>query len=255
MSDSEIYLLEWTFSPADYFKEAVEFSCDLCTIRVDNGKAEVRILPAKYPADHSARYLLHAELDARFMGAQVLSHKPYSLSKPSVTRLHADGRRDTWAFPEAGTVTISVADVDFILTGEDGQVIRDTKRERIGARVHLSQLAAKYITEPVANSVIRSYAAAVNDPQNELVHLYEVRDALSQFFGGQAAACSATGVSSTQWSRLGHLANDEPFTQGRHRGKQLGSVRDASASELSEARNITRAMVEGYLLHLSNKNP
>lgn len=153
MSDSEIYLLEWTFSPADYFEEAVEFSCDLCAIRVDNGRAEARIAPAKYPADHSARNLLHAELDARFMGAQVLSHKPYSLSKPSVTRLHADGRRDAWAFPEVGTVTISVADADFILIGEDGRVTRDTRTERIGARVQLSQLAAKYITEPVANSV------------------------------------------------------------------------------------------------------
>ena len=36
----EVYLLEWTFSPADYFEDAVEFACDLGTIRVENGKAE-----------------------------------------------------------------------------------------------------------------------------------------------------------------------------------------------------------------------
>jgi hypothetical protein len=38
--------------------------------------------------------------------------------------------------------------------------------------------------------------------------------------------------------------------QGRHRGKQLGALRDATASELSEAREIARRMVEGYLRHL-----
>ena len=38
-----VYLLEWTFSPADYFEEAVEFPSDLCTIHVENGKAEARI--------------------------------------------------------------------------------------------------------------------------------------------------------------------------------------------------------------------
>jgi len=250
---SEIFLLEWTFSPADYFEETIEFACDLGTIRVENGKAEARILPENYPADHSARNLLHAELDASFLGAQVLSHKAYTLTKPNLARLHPDGRKDAWVFAESATLAVSGSNVDFVLTGANGKVVRDTKRERIDARVKLSQLAARYITDPVADSVLRSYAAAVNDPRNELVHLYEVRDALSQHFGGQSTATSAVGVSAPQWSRLGQLANDEPFTQGRHRGKQLGSLRDASASELVEARAIARAMIEGYLLHLHNR--
>ena len=152
-------------------------------------------------------------------------------------------------------VVVAGSNIDFVTTGANGQVIRDTKRERIEARTKFAQLVAYHIADPVAESVVRSYAAAVNDPRNELVHLYEVRDALSRHFGSHAAAISAIGVSSSQWSRLGQLANDEPFTQGRHRGKQLGALRDASQSELSEARAIARAMIEGYLLHQQKKAP
>ena len=111
--------------------------------------------------------------------------------------------------------------MDFVLTGADGHVIRDTRRERIDAKINLSQLSARYFNDPVANSVLRSYAAAVNDPRNELVHLYEVRDALTKHFNGEAAAISAIGISSSQWSRLGRLANHEPFTQGAIAGSSL----------------------------------
>jgi hypothetical protein len=247
---SEVYLLEWTFTPADYFEEPVDFACELCSIHVENGKAEACVPPVQYPADHSARNQLHAELDARFMGAQVLSHNPYTLSKPNLSRLHPDGRKDAWVFPDTATLVISGSTVDFVHRGANGNVIRDSKRERINARIELSQLAARYVTDAAANAILRSYAAAVNDPRNELVHLYEIRDSLSQHFGGELAATSAVGISAVQWSRLGQLANNEPLTQGRHRGKQLGALRDATASELSEAREIARRMIEGYLRHL-----
>jgi hypothetical protein len=195
---------------------------------------------------------LHAEVDARFLAAQVLSHKPYTLSKPNLSKLYPDGRKDAWAFAEGATAVVSGGTVDFVLRDADGNVIHDTRRERIDERIGLAELAARYISDSVANALLRSYAAAVNDPRNELVHLYEIRDALSEHFGGESAATSAVGVSGTQWSRLGQLANSEPFTQGRHRGKQLGSLRDAAASELSEAREIARRMVEGYLRHRHN---
>ncbi len=247
---SEVYLLEWAFTPAEYFEEPVDFDCGPCSIHIADGKAEARVPPAQYPADHSARNQLHAELDARFMVAQVLSHKPYTLSKPSLSRLHPDGRKDPCIFPEAATLVISGSTIDFVHRGADGNLIHDTKRERINARIELSQLTARYIIDAVANAILRSYAAAVNDPRNELVHLYEIRDSLSQHFGGEPAATSAVGISAVQWSRLGQLANNEPLTQGRHRGRQLGALRDATTSELSEAREIARRMVEGYLRHL-----
>ena len=245
-----VYMLEWTFTPTDYFEEPVDFVCDDGSIHVENGQAGVCVPADLYPLDHSLRNQLHRELDARFLAAQVLSHKPYELSKSNVSKLHQDGRKDVWVFPETATMVISGSVPDIIHKDAAGNVIRDTRRERIERRIGFAQLAARYVNDAVANALLRSYAAAVNDHRNELVHLYEIRDALSRQFGGEASATSALSITGAEWSRLGQLANDEPFTQGRHRGKKLGYLREATVSELSEAREIARKMIEGYLRHL-----
>jgi hypothetical protein len=252
---TETYLLEWSFTPSNYFEEEVSLTCRYGAFRVSGGSVELRLPLDIYPSDHSLRMELHAELDACFLAAQVLSHKPYTLSKPSFSRLHADGRRDAFVFPEPMVVRVTCGPVDFVLTDGTGNVKIDTKRDRICKRTEIAQSAARHISDPLANTLLRSYSTAVNDPGNELVHLYEVREALSQYFGGESAAKGAVGVSSAQWSRLGQLANNEPVTQGRHRGKQLGQLRDATSDELSEARQITRLMIEGYLQHIEGKTP
>jgi hypothetical protein len=90
----------------------------------------------------------------------------------------------------------------------------------------------------------------VRDPNNELVHLYEIRDALSVKFGGDNSARAAIAITASQWSRLGQLCNNDPLRQGRHRGKTGEALRDASEGELVEARGIVRAMIEAYLQYL-----
>jgi hypothetical protein len=91
---------------------------------------------------------------------------------------------------------------------------------------------------------------SVRDPANAFVHLYEIIEALSKHFVNGAGARKALGVSNNKWRRLRQLANDEPLRQGRHRGKSLGALRDATVKELEEARRIARSLVEGYLEYL-----
>jgi hypothetical protein len=95
----------------------------------------------------------------------------------------------------------------------------------------------------------------VADPDNELVHLYEIRDALATKFGGEGAVRSALGIRSKEWSSLGQRANSEPLRQGRHRGTKVGGeLRDAVESELKDARGIARNMIEAYLYYLVGQN-
>jgi hypothetical protein len=61
---------------------------------------------------------------------------------------------------------------------------------------------------------LTSYASAVSDPRNELVHLYDVRDALSTHFRGEQNARAALNIPQSEWRRLGVLANVEPIEQG-----------------------------------------
>lgn len=241
------FLLEWTFTPADLFEERTEFPFQGGVFVVEAGKVEARIPEDAYSPDHSLRTELHEELSARFLAAQVLGHKPFTLTKPSVTRLHPDGRKDAWLFAEPATLTLTGGNADFILTDAAGNVTRDTKKERIDRRNGLANAAASSADDPVVNSILRSYSAAVNDPGNELVHLYEVRDALATHFGGKDNALQALKVEADSWSMLGRLANDEPLAQGRHRGKKLGTLRDATKEELQTVREIARSLIEAYL--------
>jgi hypothetical protein len=157
---------------------------------------------------------------------------------------------DLYALPLTGAVRIAGRRPDAIIKNADGIVVRDTRRERIDRRNDLARRAAVHLTDLVANSILRSYSAALDDPDNELIHLYEIRDALSSQFRGERAAQMALNISSTKWRRLGSLANVEPLLQGRHRGGNPGALRDATADELEDARWIAREMIESYLQSL-----
>jgi hypothetical protein len=247
----DIVVLEWKFSPPDYFEEPIHIKRDDYVMTISNGTVEARIRPELYDKDQSIRDRLHSSLNDRFLGVQLFSHKPYELSKASMYRLHRDGRKDITIFPEPILITVSMGEPDIIVKDKDGNVISDSRQERIQKKQELAELAEKYRQkDPFLASILHSYNEAVNDPDNELVHLYEIRDAIAKHFGGELAAKSVLGISGTQWSRLGKLANDEPLKQGRHRGKNPGVLRDATEGELREARSITRNLVEAYLDYL-----
>ncbi len=246
-----VVVWEWKFSPPDYFEEAPEISRQDYTMTIADGKVQAKIDSAIYEANPSMRRALHDALNDRFLGVQLLTHHAYELSSSTMTRVHPDGHRDIFMEAEPGRFVISGKAVDFQVIDKDGNVISDSKHDRIEKKKSLAELVTTHrATDGLLASLLRSYDAAVRDPNNELVHLYEVREALSVKFGGENGARSALGITSSQWSRLGQLCNTEPLRQGRHRGKTGGALRDATEGELAEARGIVRAMIEAYLQHV-----
>ena len=253
---SVVVLLEWTFTPSDYFEEAIEILRYDYAMIIADGKVGAKIKPAIYDANPAIRQLLQDSLNARFLGVQLLTHRPYELSRSTITRVHPDGRRDISIELESGYLVMSGGSVDFRITGKNGNIIVDSKRDRIERKKSLAELvSAHQASDGLLTSLLRSYDAGVRDPINELVHLYEIREALSVKFGGENGVRSALAITASQWSRLGQLSNSEPLRQGRHRGKTGETLRDASESELIEVRGIARAMIETYLQYLEEYNP
>jgi hypothetical protein len=103
--------------------------------------------------------------------------------------------------------------------------------------------------------MLRSFNNAINDANNELVHLYEIRDALAKKYGGEDGTRKVLRITSAQWSRLGELYNDPSIRQGRHRGKASHPLRDATEAELTEARGLAAAMIEAHLDHIESVGP
>ena len=104
----DIIVLEWSYTPPDYFEQPLHIVRDRYEIIIDSGKVEARINPEYYDKDHNLREELHDALIDRFLGVQILSHKPFELSKSSMYRLHPNGRRDVTLFPEPCVLRVSV---------------------------------------------------------------------------------------------------------------------------------------------------
>jgi hypothetical protein len=147
----------------------------------------------------------------------------------------------------SGTLAITGQPVDFKITGPNGHVIRDTKADRVDDHTAmLDAVAPKIAGSPTLRAMLDSYSRAVDDPGDELVHLYEIREALSKHYCGETAARDALGVNKTDWQRLGLLANVEPIEQGRHRGKHPLGRRPATSGELHEARALARRWIRAF---------
>src|SRR5262249_53923993 len=141
--------------------------------------------------------------------------------------------------------------VDVLTRDQSGNVLRDTKRERIARRNQFAQSASAFITNPAASSMLRSYAAAVADPRNELVHLYEGGEALCGAFGKGGCGKGRTWVRSPKRGTVGRLGERRALLGGRHRGWHIGKLRSATPEELAAARSIATEMIECYLSYLT----
>ncbi len=248
---NDVVVLEWTYTPADYFEQRIVVERNDYIMTIDDGSADAKIHPAEYDGQPNMRDKLHAALNDRFLGVQLLSHKIYELSGASKYHFHPDGRKDTTVFPEGVALTLAVGTPDIVVRDKNGEIVTDSRQDRIEKKKELADLVETYRSQDqVVASMLASYQAAVIDPDNELVHLYEIRDALSSKFSSDGAARQELGISTKEWSRLGKIANYDPLRQGRHRGKSVGELRDATHTELNEARNIARTMIEAYLYFL-----
>lgn len=245
----DIIVLQWTFTPPDYFEESINIEGPDFTMIIDSGKADAKISAEVFEMKSTMQDALHEILNGLFLGAQLEVYKPYELSQVSMCRLHPDGRRDITIFVEPA-VSRTSGTAEIIIADKDGNVIVDSKRDRIRKKKELAALAIKHRQNATAASLLNSYKMAVNEPHNELVHLYEIRDALSKRFGNDSAARRNLNITSKQWDRLGILANREPLKQGRHRGENPGALRNATEAELKEVRGIAKLFVEAYLLYL-----
>lgn len=234
--------------PKEFFESTIEISRADYTVDIATGSISARMPASSFDADEKLKQRLHEALLDRMRGIQLLTRKPFELSKPRMTRIEPDGRRHIFVELESAVLTISGGLIDVVATDACGKVVRDTKQERIKKKRELAELVAKFCSgDKALNAMLKSYQTSTSDANNELVHLYEIRESLASAFGGENKARAKLGISREGWSRLGQLCNDEPLCQGRHRGKNLGELRDATEAELSEARNISRQMIEAYL--------
>ena len=161
---SDIIVLEWSFSPPDYFEDSIHIERDDYKMIIESGRVEAKIRPNVFENNATMKDDLTDSLNDRFLGVQPLTHEAYQLSKASMYRLHPDGRRDITVFAEPGIITVTGSTAEIIRTDKDGNVTVDSRRNRIKKKKQLSELAEKYRkSDPTVASVFNSYKMAVNE--------------------------------------------------------------------------------------------
>ena len=240
------------YTPADFFEEPLRVESDGFRLDIAAGRAVATIAAATYAQDpDGSRKRFRSAVERVFRGGQLTQNRPYSVHLPLVERVDASGARVIENFAEFNASVSMRADLTMTITDESGKrIVVDTRQERIDRQARLAKLIAKYQSDATVQSIAASYTAAVRDPADALVHLYEISDALKKHFGGKQAAINKLAIDPDDWSDLGRLSSHEPLRQGRHRGQSAGSLRDATPDELTRARDIAQRMIEKYLGYL-----
>jgi len=243
--------LEWKYTPETYLEEPISISFEGGDLNIGNGVAIAKIEPAVYHSSSSIQKDLTRQIESRLHAVQMMTHEDFDLSKASRTDLREDGKKNHFVEVESCVMSMSFRTVDIIVKDKDGNVVSDTKRERLNKQEKLASLVDKHRNyDATLDQMLKSHQKSVKDPENELVYLYEVRDSLSKKFGSKKNAIRKLDITDDDWEEIGKLANSLPLKQGRHRGRAVGSLRDAEGSELEKARKSVAYLIEQYLDYL-----
>lgn len=240
-------VLEWSYEPADFFEESEKLDWLDGEIEIKNGAVRGVFDASHYERGRDFRDQAHEALLSYFLAQQVQNDKSYSLSSASLSREYADGRRDVTAFANSLQMKVSLSKPDVVIRDAAGNIVSDTKAERLKRQKEFRrQVSLLRPNDGTLRRILQSYNNALADPENILIHLYEIRDAIAVEYGTETAAKSAVSASSSDWSKFGRMANNDPLLEGRHRGKHTG-LRALNADELAFVKSFSRSLIEGYV--------
>jgi hypothetical protein len=238
--------LEWTYEPTDFFEAPYSHAEPDFELKIDGGNAIATLAGpgSTPPADAEGR--VRSFVKSLFLARELQLHRGHKLEGPRISRY--SGSHKNVELEVAGSVlTLTGGRVDFTVHDAAGNLVRDSKAERIAADTSLLELLAPKIQQSaMLRSLFESYSSAVSDPDDEFTHLYEIRDALSSHYSNEENTCRALGISKRDWSRFGYLTNAADVDQSRHRGKHLQGRRPATNDELDEARDLVRQWIVAF---------
>ncbi len=239
--------LKWNYAPPDYFEAPFKVVHEDIPIRIEPGHIIAEVAKERLDENQSLHDSLSFFVESLFIGVQIASHEDYEINRGPTEIDRPDGGTNIVVGLKTAELKITAYPPDIKIADAEGKVIKDTKQDRIDAKQTLAALIASARgADSTLNAILHSYAYSVKEPSNELIYLFEIREAIAQRFGGEKEAKAKLAISSKKWSRLGRLANNDPLNQGRHRGRRYDELRDATEEELNDARAIAREIVVKY---------
>lgn len=253
MSQDSKTVLVWTYEPHNFFEEEVLIVWLGGEITITDGSVRGTFDSKYYSEGIDFRDKVHDVVHSHFHAQQVQIQTSFELSPASMSREHADGRRDATVFVETMRLQLTGFPIDIVTRDAKGNVVTDTRAIRINKQKKFGGDVLRLLpNDPTLKQLLQSFDNALRDKDNILIHLYEIKEAISVEYGGEANAIAATNVTKTKWSRFGQMANNDPLLEGRHRGKHT-NLRNSTEEEISFAKDFAKTLVEGYVANKVGK--
>ena len=166
--------LEWMYQPADLFEAAYRSANTAYELVVEGGRVVATLTVPQNPVAEDLEGQIEAHVTSIFLVRQIQVHCTYTLQGPCVHQ--HERRRKNVAIRVGSAVSVgSVGQPNIILRDAAGNLVRDTRAERIAAHTSLlDSITPKLTRSAILYGLFTSYSRSVSDPSNELVHLYEV---------------------------------------------------------------------------------
>lgn len=247
--------LEWKYSPETYFEEPISIAFKGGDLEIKDGVVIAKIDPDFYHADSSLREVLTRQIENRFDAVLLsMEHRNFELSKPTRIDIREDGKNNHFLEIEPLMHATSISTVDLIVKDKDGIIVSDTKRDRMDKQKDIATFLDKYRkSDATLDQMLKSYRNSVKDPDDEFVHLYEIRDSLCKRFESKENAIRELDITIAEWDEIGKLANNPSLKQGRHRGNAVGTLRNANPDELEKARKSVVHLIKKYREYLETR--
>ena len=237
MSNTEYH---WSYQPPNFFEVIptvpnARFEGEHIWVRIDK------------PMSEALRLQIEVKIDACFRSEQVVHFKTYALTFVGHRTIGDDGKiENDLMVAKASSTTMVGFRPDITMTGPDGVVI-DTKAQRHALIKKMRDQIACHGDDATLRRMLAGYSAATKDSADELVHLFEVVDALNRQFRSRSTVRRELGLLKRDIDPLPELANDAPVAEGRHRGRHEDPLRPATSDELDRARDAARKLIRAYL--------
>lgn len=244
---------KWTYTPNDYFDTEILIENENQSITIKDGVIELKLSESD-DADVSETHSKYIGYVESFLMVGLLNkRKNYELRASTLTSTNADGSVSTFVKLTPASSTIEVAlKISYRKMDKDGNVIFDSIEEEKKKQVELlNKIQTALNKDPLVKGLFESYKNSISDPENELVHIYEIRDALQNHFRSKSKALEKLNLTTKEWSDFGTICNEKPLKEGRHRGQMKGKLRNASKEELKLAREISIKMINAFIDYLN----
>jgi hypothetical protein len=241
-------VLSWQYEPIDYFDDKLHFDFNGFKIEVSSGLINAEITSFDITNLSTLQKSLIVAIESPFIARRIIYDKEYSIGIATTTFKNKYGVSGAYISVPNATICIKAFPPEIMLIDANGVVLSDTKKDRDNQEAALRELLLTNMSKDRAlRRMVKSYLTAMSDHSNELLYLYEIRDAASEIFQGAHKARKRLCVPESDWQYLGKIANESPVLEGRHRGKHLDDLRSATHEEKIRARGIALDIIIKYI--------